>query len=58
MTLNVSVIHKLGQPYGRPRREYSVSKRLVKPTRFQCLPLQLSGYEYLPPLSFALRYYL
>ena len=30
------------------RRGYSVSKRLVKLTRFQCFPLQLSGNQGLP----------
>ena len=37
-------------------RGYSVSKRLVKLSRFQCFPLQLSGYGDLSPLSFVLRY--
>ena len=42
----------------RSRRGYSVSKRLVKLTRFQDFPSQLPGYQDLPPLSFVLSYYL
>ena len=37
------------------RRGRSVSKRLVKLTRFECFQLQLSGYQELPQLSFASR---
>ena len=37
---------------------YGVSKRLFKLTRFQDFPLQLSGYQDLPPLSFVLSYQL
>ena len=37
---------------------YSVSKMLVKLTRFQCFPLQLSRYQDLAPLPFVLRYHL
>ena len=40
------------------RRGYGISKRLVKLTRFQGFPLQLSGYQDLPPLSFVLSYQL
>ena len=36
------------------RRGYSVSKRLVKPTRSQDFPSQLPGY--LPPLSIVLSH--
>ena len=34
------------------RRGYNVSKRLVKLTRFKRFPLQLSGYQDIPLLSF------
>ena len=34
------------------RRGYSISKRLVKPTRFKSFPLQLSGHQDIPLLSF------
>ena len=40
------------------RRGYSVSKRLVKLTRFKSLPLQLSGHQDIPPLLFVLRHQL
>ena len=40
------------------RRGYSISKRLVKLTRFQDFPSQLPGYQDLPPLSFVLSYQL
>ena len=40
------------------RRGYSVSKRLVKLTRFQGFPLQLSKYQDPPPLSLVLSYQL
>ena len=40
------------------RRGYSVSKRLVKLTRFQGFPLQLSRFQDTPPLSFVLSYQL
>ena len=35
---------------------YSVSKRLVKPTTFQCFPLHVSEYQVIRSLSLALRY--
>ena len=31
---------------------YSISKRLVKMTRFQCFPLQLPGYQDIPVIIF------
>ena len=37
------------------RRGYSVKRRLVKLTRFQCFPLKVSGYQDIPPSSLALR---
>ena len=37
------------------RRGYSISKRLVKLTRFQCYLLQVSGYQDIAPLLFVLR---
>ena len=37
---------------------YSISKRLVKLTRFQCYPLQVSGYQDIAPLLYVLRYQL
>ena len=40
------------------RRGYSISKRLVKLTRFLDFPSQLPGYQDLPPLSFVLSYQL
>ena len=40
------------------RRGYSVSKRLVKLTRFKNFPLELSGHQDIPPLSFALGHQL
>ena len=40
------------------RRRYSISKRLVKLTRFQCYPLQVSGYQYIAPLLFLLHHQL
>ena len=40
------------------RRRYSVLKRLVKLTRFKSFPLQLSGHQDIPPLSFVLRHQL
>ena len=40
------------------RRGYSVSKRLVKLTRFKRFSLQLSGHQDIPPLSFVLRHQL
>ena len=40
------------------RRGYSVSKRLVKLTRFKSLPLQLSGHQDIPPSLFVLRHQL
>ena len=40
------------------RGGYSVLKRLVKLPSFQCFPLQLSGYQYIPSLSFLLRHQL
>ena len=45
-------------PQINPGRGYRVSNRLAKLTRFQGFPLQLSGYQDLPPLSFELRYQL
>ena len=42
----------------RVRRGYSVSKRLVKLTRIKSFPLQLSGHQDIPPLSFVLRHQL
>ena len=38
------------------RRGYSISKRLVKLTRFQDFLSQLPGYQDIPPLSFVLSY--
>ena len=38
----------------RDRRECSVSKRLVQLTRFKGFPLQLSGHQDIPTLSFVL----
>ena len=40
------------------RRGYSISKRLVRLTRFQCYPLQVSGYQDIAPLLFVLRHQL
>ena len=40
------------------RRRYSISKRLVKLTRFQCYPLQVSGYQDKAPLLFLLHHQL
>ena len=40
------------------RRRYNVLKRLVKLTRFKSFPLQLSGHQDIPPLSFVLRHQL
>ena len=40
------------------RCRYSVLKRLVKLTRFKSFPLQLSGHQDIPPLSFVLRHQL
>ena len=39
-------------------RIYSISKRLVKLTWFESFPLQLSGHQEIPPLSFVLRHQL
>ena len=47
-----------GNIQGKCRRGYSVSKRLVKLTRFQDFPSQLPGNQDLPPLSLALNYQL
>ena len=40
------------------RRGYSVSKRLVKLTGFNNFPLQLSGHQDKPPLSYVLHHQL
>ena len=40
------------------RRRYSVSKRLVKLTKFHSFPLHVPRYQGLPPISFVLSYQL
>ena len=43
---------------GHIRRGYSVLERLVKLTRFKNFPLELSGHQDIPPLSFMLGHQL